>query len=77
MALAADSLGYVATDGVRGVIKLGSELQIGAQGLTLRQREDFSPMLVAELSDDQLCEMTRAGHPRRVSTRRAHQMSMT
>ena len=25
--------------------------------------EDFSPVLVAELPDDQLCEMTRAGHP--------------
>jgi hypothetical protein len=28
-----------------------------------------SPMLVAELPDDQLREMTRTGHRRRVSTR--------
>ena len=77
VALAAESLRYVATDGIRCVIELRSQLQIRAQVGTLRQREDFCPMLVAKLPDNQLGEMTRAGHPRRVSTSCAHEVSMT
>ena len=62
VALGSKSLGDIAADRIGGIIDLRPQFEISAQRRPFGKSEDFHSMLIRELPDDQLREMSRARH---------------
>jgi hypothetical protein len=77
IAVAAKSLGDVPADRIGRIVKLRAKLQVSPKSWSLRDREDFAPKFVTELPDDQLREVTCAGHVVALSTISARAWSTT
>jgi hypothetical protein len=62
VAPAAEPFSDIPADGIRRIVKLRSQLEVGVEARTFRQTEDFEALLITEPPDDQLGEVTRDGH---------------